>query len=415
MIRFPLAWVFLSLFFFAWAGAASAKALLDGDGIGPRSRQIATALVGASGLAVAVGWGLEGMRLGTAAPGHPLPWATNVGTPLAGMLGVAGGLGLAAAAMTALRNRVRPLVWLGACLVLTVSHLAAFPFGATGAPFRRPNAIGQVARMHGMPERIRGRVLSTGDIRHGYELTDRLPSLLGAEVSFLPWRQRRITRRLKFISMFSSINWPATLHARGFLDAMDVELIAAHRSLTTLFIDHGFHIARRRRSVTLFSNPDRMGHAWVNYAVRTFDTEPKALNYILSSEFKPQEEVVLEEPTRHQYPASTREPVTLPIAERALRGRGTEWDVELPRPGIFVVSESAYPGWEATVNGRSAPWIRANYVLRGVELDAGRHKVRFEYRPASIRWGVALSAAGLVAIAGLLVWGVRRDRAVQVA
>ncbi len=75
-------------------------------------------------------------------------------------------------------------------------------------------------------------------------------------------------------------------------------------------------------------------------------------------------------------------------------------DVELQRPGVLVVSETAYPGWVATVDGKRQRWFRANYVLRGLELDAGRHQVRFVYRSRALRTGSWLSAAGGVILAG---------------
>jgi uncharacterized membrane protein YfhO len=86
-----------------------------------------------------------------------------------------------------------------------------------------------------------------------------------------------------------------------------------------------------------------------------------------------------------------------------------EVDVELPRPGILVVSESYYPGWRARVDGAPAEILRADYLLRGVELDAGAHHVSFEYRPWSLRIGAVASLAG-VAAAGGLAWSDRSSR-----
>jgi hypothetical protein len=64
------------------------------------------------------------------------------------------------------------------------------------------------------------------------------------------------------------------------------------------------------------------------------------------------------------------------------------------------------------VDGRPAEILRANYVMRAVAIPQGAHEVRFLYRPASFRAGVAASAAGCFAIALLISWRVwtRRRR-----
>lgn len=70
-------------------------------------------------------------------------------------------------------------------------------------------------------------------------------------------------------------------------------------------------------------------------------------------------------------------------------------------PGLLILADCWEAGWKATVNGRPAPVLRANHILRAVALPAGRSRVRFSYEPASFALGVKLFAAALVAI---LLW-----------
>ena len=54
------------------------------------------------------------------------------------------------------------------------------------------------------------------------------------------------------------------------------------------------------------------------------------------------------------------------------------------------------PGWVATVDGKPAPIHEAYTFLRGVVVEAGRHRVDMRYRPKSVYWGGALTALGLL-------------------
>ncbi len=70
--------------------------------------------------------------------------------------------------------------------------------------------------------------------------------------------------------------------------------------------------------------------------------------------------------------------------------------VDAPRAGLLVCSESNMSGWSATVEGRPARILAANYAFRAVEVPPGSHTVRFAYHPPGWNAGVAISIAGLL-------------------
>ena len=76
----------------------------------------------------------------------------------------------------------------------------------------------------------------------------------------------------------------------------------------------------------------------------------------------------------------------------------------------LVTSDTWYPGWQATVDGVPASIFRANYALRGVRVPAGRHIVRFEYRPKMLFVGMAISVFCMVILAGILAVSLRQSR-----
>jgi hypothetical protein len=73
-------------------------------------------------------------------------------------------------------------------------------------------------------------------------------------------------------------------------------------------------------------------------------------------------------------------------------------EVDAEAPGYLVLTDAWYPGWEATVDGEAVEIQRADILFRAVAVGAGRHRVVFTFRPASLRVGVAISLVGLVGL-----------------
>jgi len=71
-------------------------------------------------------------------------------------------------------------------------------------------------------------------------------------------------------------------------------------------------------------------------------------------------------------------------------------DVNMKSSGILVLSDLVYPGWHVYVDGNKTELLTVNYVLRGVVLESGQHKVRFSYEPSVLKSGIAISVAFLI-------------------
>jgi hypothetical protein len=84
------------------------------------------------------------------------------------------------------------------------------------------------------------------------------------------------------------------------------------------------------------------------------------------------------------------------------------YEADAATDGVVVFSEIYYPGWEATVDGKSVELARADYILRALPLAAGHHKIEMSFEPKSIvvTDGIAY-AAYVVLIIGAVVLIVR--------
>jgi hypothetical protein len=88
-------------------------------------------------------------------------------------------------------------------------------------------------------------------------------------------------------------------------------------------------------------------------------------------------------------------------------------EVESSGPALLVLGELFAPGWRAAVDGERTPIVRTDYIARGVRVEAGAHRVRFDYTAPGLRGGLVLSLAAGGVILGLGGVGVYRARRPQ--
>jgi hypothetical protein len=97
-------------------------------------------------------------------------------------------------------------------------------------------------------------------------------------------------------------------------------------------------------------------------------------------------------------------PGAITLRSRRLAGEYV-FDADMQRGGWVVISDCAWKGWKATIDGRRASLNRANAAFLGIFVPAGKHEVHLFYRPASFVQGRAITFATLLA---LIVFGVAR-------
>ncbi len=85
-------------------------------------------------------------------------------------------------------------------------------------------------------------------------------------------------------------------------------------------------------------------------------------------------------------------------------------ETEADQPAVLVVSELFYDGWQATLDGVPVPIYKADYLLRGVAVPAGKHRVVMRYAAPMARSGFFISQATFVLMVGLALWHWRNKK-----
>jgi hypothetical protein len=320
-------------------------------------------------------------------------------------------IGLTSLALTRRRRGRWPAVTAVALIVLTAVDLVTLDHGYHGEiPLSHADPPATAAMRYMTAHQGVMRV-TAGD--------EELQPNIGQRYGF---RDPRVGIDIPFPSRYSKL-WAAYGMPIADLDAFVTGAPRAH-ALADLFavryvlVGPGLPVPRwltpvlRTSGGTVARNPTALPRAWVAYDWRNAHAAGNALAIDVGSSTRslrdaPVIEGAAPPPGGPAAPVSvarvtdtSTEQVTIHAAAR--------------RRGYLVLDDSAFPGWEATVNGRVVPWQPANENFRAVAVPAGRDTIVFRYEPASIRDGAIISVVCLLALLGLAAGGgvsARRRRA----
>ena len=151
--------------------------------------------------------------------------------------------------------------------------------------------------------------------------------------------------------------------------------------------------------VKVYENLDVLPRAFVVHRALAAQSAADALVLMQEPEFDPARTVVVEGAEATEHAPSGADEVRLLSYEP----ERVEVEVSLSADGYLVLSDAAYPGWQAWVDGAEVEIVTADLLFRAVRVDAGRHRVVFRFQPRSLLWGEVVSAAALLFLT-LVVW-----------
>jgi hypothetical protein len=133
----------------------------------------------------------------------------------------------------------------------------------------------------------------------------------------------------------------------------------------------------------------------------------QALREVAAPGFDPGSRIVLEEDPG--IPKPSGDPAGGAARYRSLGPQAARVDVQSQAPAIVLVRNVWQHNWHATVDGKEVRILRADYLLQGIPVGAGRHTILLDYDDPTIGYGLLGSTLSLMTIL-LTAAGVRSRR-----
>jgi hypothetical protein len=146
--------------------------------------------------------------------------------------------------------------------------------------------------------------------------------------------------------------------------------------------------------------------AFIVYGYELLEKE-EVLNRLTSPDFDPSKKILFE---KNQDPPQLIQDASrssLPIGQVKIisyRPDHITIQTESPEAGLLFLSEILYPGWKAFRDGQPTRILQGNYLFRVLEVPEGRHEVRLEFDPWTIKAGIGLTLLTALLIIGIPVF-----------
>ncbi|MFD1771726.1 YfhO family protein [Sphingobacterium suaedae] len=159
------------------------------------------------------------------------------------------------------------------------------------------------------------------------------------------------------------------------------------------------------------------GNAWFVNKVTFVKDNAQEMQAI--SSFDPRKEAFVHEAFKNQLNAARLgQPSNAEIKLVSYHPDTLRYESTSPNDAFAVFSEVYYEkGWKAFIDGKEVPIIRADYLLRALQVPGGNHTIEFIFAPASIRISNMISliasiilVVGLCAALAFSLWAARKNK-----
>lgn len=159
----------------------------------------------------------------------------------------------------------------------------------------------------------------------------------------------------------------------------------------------------KNQTVSMQKNEAACGNAWFVKSVKFADNADQEMQAI--SSFSPKDEAIVDKQYKNlvdEKKVSIDPNATIKLTHYS--PDHMEYESSSAVNSVAVFSEIYYDkGWTMSIDGKEAPYFRADYLLRAAVLPVGNHKIKFDFHPASYYTGETLSLiASIILVLGLI-------------
>lgn len=151
-------------------------------------------------------------------------------------------------------------------------------------------------------------------------------------------------------------------------------------------------------------NPHACGNAWFVNEIKWVKNADEEITAI--GNFNPQTTAIIDEREKDKLGGLTiSQDANASVKMESYKANHITYSSESSKKGLLIFSEIYYPaGWKCLVDGNEVEIIRVNYLLRGIVLDSGKHKIEMIYEPSSYYTSKPISLVASVSVIGLVLF-----------
>lgn len=133
-----------------------------------------------------------------------------------------------------------------------------------------------------------------------------------------------------------------------------------------------------------------------------------ALQILQSSNFDPRAQVLVSETIPAPSGTPAKAGATNSVSDVTILERSVSMNVEVVQDSVLLLNDRHSPNWHVYVDGTERPMLRANYLMRAVQLKPGDKQVIFKFEPTAKY--LKISFVSMAAALALLIWWPLREK-----
>jgi hypothetical protein len=349
----------------------------------------------------------------------PLLW----GAPAVSLVPLVGG---GAVVLSLFRARTRQAAMEAVGCVIVAAELVIGPFlrGGSFAYVPHPPVIANLAQvrnpldqylepnevMRTLRQSDSGRFMLLGGVqraraaRDDEAITFELESVTGYQSVQLRryWiLVRRLDPRARARYQYAAFRQPSP----ALLDLLQVNWLI---SSTDELVELGAVPVAQSGSLTLYRRPLTIPRASLVFDAQAADGPEAALDAVAAPGFDPSARVVVEStPSVAPSGGASAQGVVSYVSDGP---QAATLHARSPTPGIVLIRNIWDRHWHATMDGRPAPLLRADYALQAVAVPAGAHTIELSYDDPTIGLGLLGSAVAIALLVSLAILFRKKER-----